>query len=147
MALPIEALVTIPFTKGLESPHLQFLAQLGRTAHFEPGSYILKEDEPADDFYLILQGRVALGTFISGRGFTTIQTIGDNEVLGWSWLIPPHQWRFSALVILPTQVIRFDAQRLREECEADHNFGYAILQRIALVLGKRLEETRNRLEL
>lgn len=147
MALQIEELVTTSFTKGLEAPFLELLAQHGNEVHFEPGTYILKEGEPADDFYLIRQGRVALGTFISGRGFTTIQTIGDNEVLGWSWLIPPHQWRFSALVILPTQVIRFDGQRLRAECEADHNFGYAILQRIALVLGKRLEETRNRLEL
>ena len=147
MALQVEGLVTIPFTKGLESPYLELLAQLGHEAHFDPGTYILREGEPADHFYLIQQGRVALGTFISGRGFTTIQTIGDNEVLGWSWLIPPHQWRFSALVILPTQVICFDGQRLREACEADHSFGYAIHQRVALILGKRLEETRKRLEL
>lgn len=147
MTLQAEDLVTMSFTQGLDPQYLELLTQCGYEANFEPGTYILKEGEPADQFYLIRHGRVALGTFISGRGFTTIQTIGDDEVLGWSWLIPPHQWRFSALVISPTQVIGFDGQRLRQECDTDPNFGYAILQRIALVLGERLEETRKRLEL
>ena len=147
MALQAQDLVTMSFTNGLDPQYLELLAKYGHEVNFEPGTYILKEGEPADQFYLIQQGRVALGTFISGRGFTTIQTIGDDDVLGWSWLIPPHRWRFSALVILPTQVICFDGQRLREACEADHSFGYAIHQRVALVLGKRLEETRKRLEL
>lgn len=146
MSLPVSELVGLPFTEGYKPDHLELLAKYGTKVEFSSGSYILNEGEPANQFYFILQGRVALGTFISGRGFTTIQTLGDKEIVGWSWLIPPHQWRFSALVILPTQAIQFDGQKLREECEADHSFGYIMLQRMALVLGQRLEETRKRLE-
>ncbi|MCB0192607.1 MAG: cyclic nucleotide-binding domain-containing protein [Anaerolineae bacterium] len=146
MSVDFKDLVGLPFTEGCNSDYLELLAQHGDKVEFAPGSYILREGDPANQFYILLQGRVALGTFISGRGFTTIQTIGDKEIVGWSWLIPPHQWRFSALVILPTQAIQFDAKKLRELCDADHSFGYCMLQKIALVLGQRLQETRNRLE-
>lgn len=146
MPLQVDELEGLPFTKDLKPVHLELLAENGTRAEFSPGAYIFKEDEPARRFYLVLKGKVAIGTFVSGRGFTTIQTLGDKEVVGWSWLIPPYQWRFSALVVLPTKVIEFDGQKLREACEADHSFGYMMLQRIAFVLGQRLEETRQRLE-
>ncbi|MCB0213164.1 MAG: cyclic nucleotide-binding domain-containing protein [Anaerolineae bacterium] len=147
MSIDIQDLVRLPFTEGCNSDYLALLAKNANKVDFASGSYLLREGDPADQFYIILQGRIALGTFISGRGFTTIQTIGDREIVGWSWLIPPHQWRFSALVILPTQVVQFDGQKLREACEADPSFGYFMFQKIAQVLGQRLEETRNRLEI
>ncbi|HMQ52549.1 MAG TPA: hypothetical protein PKE64_10240 [Anaerolineae bacterium] len=77
---------------------------------------------------------------ISGR-------INVDEIVGWSWLIPPHRWRFSALVIQPTEAICLDGLRLRQACETDHKFGYQLLKRLTLVLGQRREETRRRLEI
>ena len=146
MPLQANELVGLPFTEGYKTEYLELLAKYGTRVEFSPGTHILQENDPANKFHIILQGRVALGTFVSGRGFTTIQTLGDKEIVGWSWLIAPHRWRFSALVILPTQAIQFDGQKLREECEADHSFGYIMLQRMAAVLGRRLEETRKSLE-
>lgn len=146
MSLQANELAGLPFTEGYKPDYLELLAKYATKVEFSPGAYLLQEGDPAEKFHIILQGRVALGTFVSGRGFTTIQMLGDKEIVGWSWLIPPHRWRFSALVTLPTQAIQFDGQKLREECEADHSFGYIMLQRMAAVLGRRLEETRKSLE-
>ena len=133
------------FFKDFEPRHLQFLAGCATEVHLEPGQYILHEGEEVNYFYLICQGRVALGTIVPERGFTTLQTLGAGEVLGLSWLIPPYRWHFSALVIIPVLVIALDARRLREKCEADHDFGYEFLKRLALVVGQRLKATRMRL--
>jgi CRP-like cAMP-binding protein len=82
---------------------------------------------------------------VSGRGFTTLQTLGEGEILGLSWLIPPYRWHFSALVIIPTLVMALDAKRLRQKCQSDHDFGYEFLKQLALVVGQRLKATRLRL--
>jgi CRP-like cAMP-binding protein len=70
--------------------------------------------------------------------------LGEGEVLGWSWLLPPYQWHYSARAIEPTQVIALDGAELRTRCEQDHDLGYEIMKRFALVIVQRLEATRAR---
>lgn len=135
-----------PFLQGLKPAYLDFIVGCATEKQFSAGEYMLCEGRDADEFYLILEGKVALGTFVSGRGFTTIQTLNHNEMVGWSWLIPPHRWRFSGLVILSTQAIALDGKRLREHSEADPEFGYELLKRVALIIGQRLAATRMRLD-
>jgi CRP-like cAMP-binding protein len=142
-----QTLAEHPFLKNIKPEYLPYLAEGASEVDFEAGQYLLRETEQADEFYLLLKGKVALGTFIFGRGFTTIQTIGEGEIVGWSWLIPPYRWRFNALSILPTKAIALDGRRLREKCEADPEFGYELLKSVAQVIGERLTATRLRLEL
>lgn len=134
-----------PFLKDLNSGHLQFMAAHTTELQFAAGEYILCEGEVATDLYLIHHGKVALGTVIPGRGFTTIEILEDGAPLGWSWLVPPYHWHFTALAILPTRVFAVEAEDLREKCEADHDFGYELVKRLALVLGQRLRMTRKQL--
>jgi CRP-like cAMP-binding protein len=146
MASLKETLAQHPFLKGFNPAFLQFLAENAVKKQFDSGHYLLREGEETHQFFLIQQGKVALGTFILGRGVTTIQTLDDGELVGWSWLIPPHQWRFSALAITPVSTIAFEAQPIRQKCEDDHDFGYDLLKRMALVIGQRLTATRMRLD-
>jgi CRP-like cAMP-binding protein len=134
-----------PFLQDFAPHHLQFMAGCASECNFAAGQYILREGEAATHLYLIGQGKVALGTMTPGRGFTTLEVLEDGEPLGWSWLIPPYHWHFTALTILPTWVIALDGKCLREKCEADHDFGYELLKRLALILGQRLRMTRKQL--
>jgi CRP-like cAMP-binding protein len=145
VASPEQILRKHPFLQDLAPDYLQFMVESASEVRFEAGQYILREGEAANQLYLINYGKVALGSFMPGRGFTTIDTLGDGKVLGWSWLIPPHSWHFDALTIIPTLVVALDGQRLRDRCEADHDFGYELLKRLALIIGQRLRATRLRL--
>ena len=51
--------------------------------------YLFREGDPADVFYVVRHGSVALETFVPARGAVTIETLEAGEVLGWSWLFPP----------------------------------------------------------
>jgi CRP-like cAMP-binding protein len=135
-----------PLFKDLESKYLQFIVDCASLKNFEPGDYLLREKEDADEFYLIRQGKVALSTFVPGRGSINIQYLGDGKVVGWSWLIRPHRWHFNALATETTDVIAIDGKRLRDECEKDHDLGYELMKRLALVVGQRLRMTRMRLK-
>jgi CRP-like cAMP-binding protein len=65
-------------------------------------------------------------------------------VLGWSWLLPPYEYHHSARALEVTEVVALDGKALRERCEADHDLGYELMKRFALVIVQRLAATRAR---
>src|SRR5688500_17726505 len=87
------------FTKDI-SPRLRApLNQCATLAQFGPSQELLREGSDADHFYLIHRGQVALQTFVPGAGAMTLQTLGADEALGWSWLYPPYRWHFGAVTL------------------------------------------------
>jgi CRP/FNR family transcriptional regulator, cyclic AMP receptor protein len=131
------------FSGGLAPDHLHLLVGCARNVHFAAGHFIFREGAAADAFYLIRDGQVALET--TGPTPLTILTIGAGEVLGWSWLFEPYRWQFDARAVEPTRAIALDARCLRDKCESDHDFGYALLKQFALMVVRRLSATRMQL--
>lgn len=50
--------------------------------------FIYRQGDPAEAF-LILQGRIALELYGGHHGAMIVQTVGEGEILGWSWLFLP----------------------------------------------------------
>ena len=131
-----------PFLQGLAPHHIQLIVGCASNVRFEAGQFLFHEDEDANKFYIIRHGKVAVDIFAAGRGPITIQTIGEGEVLGWSWLIPPYNWHFDARAVELTRAIALDAKCLRIKCEEDHDLGYELLKRFSHIIEQRLEATR-----
>ena len=140
-----QAIAEHPFWKDLDPTYFCLLKESASEMHFGEQQQIFQEGSSADRFYLICAGRVALETFVPGRGPITIQTIGGGEALGWSWLFPPFSWPFSARSIEARDVVSFDAGTLRERADQNHDFGYAIAMRIGEVMLQRHQATRMQL--
>lgn len=139
----IEALIAQhAFFKGLEPKFLELIADCGTSVRFEAGQYIFREGDASDAFYAVCGGKIAVEIFVPGEGSITLQTLGAGDVLGWSWLIPPHKKQFDAKVIDATHLLKFDAKCLRKKCDQDPRFGYQLLQRVVQILGQRLQATR-----
>ena len=112
---------------------------------FDAGEVIFREGDPANRFYLIEYGKVILEALGRENTAEAFEIIGDGETLGWSWLFPPFYSRFEARALEPTQSIFLHGTRIREECEKNHEFGYALLKRTVAVVIQRLQTTRDRL--
>lgn len=134
-----------PLFQGLAARHLPPLAAAAMEIQFEPGQPILEEGSPANRFYLILSGKVALEAEVPERGRVCLQVLGPGDDLGWSWLFPPYSLHFSARALEPTRTIFFYGTRLREACEQDHDLGYELLMRVTAVMVKRLEALQRQL--
>ena len=67
--------------------------------------------------------------------------LGESEIVGASWLVPPYRWNFDARAVELTRATGIDAACLRGKCEADHHLGYAMMKRFVPILVKRLNET------
>ncbi|MEP9411950.1 MAG: cyclic nucleotide-binding domain-containing protein [Candidatus Brocadia sp.] len=131
-----------PFLKGLEPKHLKIIVGCASNVRFNAGQFILREGEEANNFYIIRHGKVSLEIFTPDRGPITIQTIGEGEVLGWSWLIPPYHWHYDARALELTRAIALDGKCLRTKCEQDRDLGFELLKRFAHIITQRLEATR-----
>jgi CRP/FNR family transcriptional regulator, cyclic AMP receptor protein len=129
----------------MDPRYLQLAVGCAANVRFDAGELIFRQGYEAEHFYLIRAGKVALEIYVPGRGGLTIQTLGAGEVLGWSWLVPPYNWRFDGRAAEVTRAIVFDGKCLREKCEEDHELGYELQKRVIAILGVHLDATRFRL--
>ena len=134
-----------PFFAGFPAQFLPVLASCAMPVEFEKGQLIFDVGDLANRFYLLEQGKVRLGAEGKDGETVVLQTLEPGQVLGWSWLFPPHYWRFSAEAIEPVQAVFLYGTRLRELAEADPVFGYPLLKRVAQVVIERLQDARRRL--
>ncbi len=131
-----------PFFVGLDDAFTNLMVGCASNVRFKAGTYILKEGDPANTFYLIREGKVAVEVLAPQRPPIIISTLSNGEILGWSWLLPPFQWKFHARAVEDVRAIALDGKCLRTKCEENHDLGYEILKRFARIIELRLDATR-----
>ncbi len=124
-------IVESPLFAGLDQDKLELIAGCGRNVSVAAGERLFREGDSADTFFLIRHGLAALETYVPNRGQSTVATIGPGEILGWSWLVPPHRWRLSARAVEDVRAVQFDGECLRGKCAEDTALGYELLSRFA----------------
>jgi len=123
-----------PFFAAFPAEQSALLAGCARNHRFAAGQYLFHEGQAADEFYLIRHGRVALEIAAPGRAPVVFSTLGDGEIVGASWLIPPYRWTLDARALDTSLALGIDAACLRSKCEADHHLGYEMMKRFLPVL-------------
>ncbi|MGE5691838.1 MAG: cyclic nucleotide-binding domain-containing protein [Pseudomonadota bacterium] len=134
-----------PLFAGLAPEYLELIAGCARNCGAAAGELLMRENEPADTFFLIRRGHVTLETYAPGRGAVSIETLDAGEVLGWSWLFPPYRNQFDARALDVVRAVCFDGACLRGKCADDPVLGYELMRRFSQVMSERLDATRLRL--
>jgi CRP-like cAMP-binding protein len=127
-----------PFLKGMKPEHLNVLAGCATNVRFEAGDFLQKEGDEANHWYLMRSGHVVLEVDVPGRGPVQVGSLGEEDVIGWSWLVAPYVWHFDARAVTVTRVIALDGKCLRTKCENDHELGYELMKRFLYVVQQRL---------
>ena len=130
------------FFAGLDPDYLSLLVGCAANEVFPADAFLFREGEPAQTFYLIREGKVALEIAAPGRGVLVVQTLGEGDVAGFSWLIAPHRWEFDGRAIEPVRAVRMDGMCLRAKFDDDPRLGYELMRRFARLTVNRLQATR-----
>ena len=131
-----------PFFSGMGGADIALISGCARNARFKSGETIVKEGDPADEFFLIREGRVAVALPSPNGGRLTIETLDSGEVAGWSWLFPPNFWQFDLLAVASTRALLIDGRCLRGKCEEDPRLGYDLMKRFSRIMVDRLTAVR-----
>jgi CRP-like cAMP-binding protein len=129
----------------MKPEHVAVVAKGATEATFKTGAFLLHEDEPANRFFIIESGQVAVEAHEPRALTVEVEELGEGDVLGWSWLFPPFTWHLRARALEPTTVIVINAAHVLRVAENDHAFGYDIMKRVAHVIIHRLQAARRQL--
>jgi CRP/FNR family cyclic AMP-dependent transcriptional regulator len=134
-----------PFFAGLDARALALVAGCGTNVSFAAGEFLFREGKPADQFFVVRRGRVAIEVHGPAAGTKVVDTADTGDVVGWSWLVPPYRWLFDARAVEATGAVAFDGRCLRGKCEQDPRLGYELMKLVTQVMFGRLVATRVRL--
>lgn len=139
----IDILKTIPIFLELKPFQLARLATAMDVIDLEPETQVITEGDPLDFTYIILNGEMAVNSFVPTHGNVETSHIGTYDVCGWSALTPVVRVR-TGTVITNTycRVLRMDSRILIPICEEDHDIGFCIYRRISNVAARTFLTTR-----
>ena len=131
-----------PFFAGIDVGLRDLLVGCAANERFEAGEFLVREGRPADKFYLLRAGQVAVEVDVPGKKPIVLETMGEGEVLGWSWVVPPYVATFDCRAGTLVRALSFDGKCLRAKMEKDPALGYEVLRRFVPMMAHRLASTR-----
>ena len=66
---------------------------------FNAGQFLFHECDPANEFFLIRHGKIALEIVAPGKAPIIFETLQDGEIVGASWLVSPYRRMFDARAV------------------------------------------------
>jgi CRP/FNR family cyclic AMP-dependent transcriptional regulator len=133
------------FLRGMAPDEVALLAGTAAVVSLPAGHRLFEEGAPAEKWWLLTAGQVALDLHVPGRRRLIVETLGGGDVIGFSWLSPPHQWQFGAQTLQPTTAFELDGPAVQALCDLHPGLGYQLSLRMLAAAVQRLQATRIRL--
>lgn len=131
-----------PFFQGIDAKLRALLVGCAANERFEAGQFLFREGQAAEKFYLVRAGTVAVEIDVPGKRPIVIETIGEGDVAGWSWIVDPYRSTFDARAVTLVRALSFDAKCLRKKMEADPALGFEVMRRFVPMMAHRLASAR-----
>ena len=106
---------------------------------FGDRAIIYEERQKADDFYMLLKGKVLLEVEAAEAINISLGSIKPGYSFGWSALLPASSHTSYAICVEPCEVITIPGDKLLNAFENDHTMGYRVMEGVVSILKRRLE--------
>lgn len=133
------------FGRSLSAHARERLAAIGDVGRVEPGAVLIREGADTDRLGILLDGLLALRVAVAGRGRATLMTVEVGDVFGWSAVVPPHRSTSTVVALQQSEVVTFDAVRLRGLLAEDDALAATVYPRLLACVSRRLVATRTQL--
>lgn len=133
--------------KGLAEDEITAFLRRCQEKSYPDDSNLFREETEATRLYLVLEGSIVLHFEMPQRekADTAIATAGPGEAVGWSAIVPPHQYRLSGYTKGPTRLLEIDQDTLQVLFETNYHLAYIFMRNIAVLTGERLSQVQDRL--
>ncbi len=121
---------------GMEKDFVKEIMNLSITESHQKGTMLFQEGDSANQFYILLKGRVKLSLGKIGQSVYIASNAG--EAFGWSSLTGRDTYSASAECLSPTKLLKIEKDPLQKIIEKDTSNGLILFKRLAELLGDRL---------
>jgi CRP-like cAMP-binding protein len=140
--VPLHTLEKLAFFEGFPPEYLKPLVGVANVMEIPAGEAIFTEGQKSPNIYVVVEGKVALETWVTGRGLTLIQTVGPGKLLGWTPLLAQGMMTATARAVEACRLVALNAMQTLEVCAQNPKLGMELMRRTALALSRRLNATR-----
>jgi len=145
----LEFLSKVDVLQGLNVSELVTLRGCCQTSQGQEGERLSAEGQEAQDFFLLMEGRVEL-RYELPRGLSssdqTLSVVKPSGSWGWSALVPPHSYTLSAYCSSPAcRFMRLRRDELWGLFDKNHRIGYIFMRNLASVIGQRFHAVQDEL--
>ncbi len=128
--------------RGLEPDDAAEVAALGIQRLLPAGSVLFELGAEADHLFLVVRGRANLTLPIQLEGRPQdmlVEERGPGQMLGWSAIIPPHQFTLKVTAPLEAEFLAFPRDELLTHLANRPEVGYVVMRNLAATVGQRLQ--------
>jgi len=122
--------------RAMNKSFVKKFMNVSTTESYEQGDLLFKQGDLANQFYILLKGRIKLTLGEIGRSVYIVSHAG--EAFGWSSLIDRETYTASAECMTLVKLLRFDQEKVLKILEEDPANGLVFFKRLADILGNRL---------
>ncbi len=136
-----EALVSLlkesmPF-RVVSDELLNRIAAISRRTTYDPGEVIYHADEPSDDIYIVVEGRIEHSLPSNVVSHNPIRVVERGDVFGWASLLKNRPGRLAKTTsLVKSEVLRIDAQQLMAVLDSDPATADTVMSRFATMINK-----------
>ncbi|UCF95341.1 MAG: cyclic nucleotide-binding domain-containing protein [Desulfobacterales bacterium] len=121
---------------AMDKDFVKEIMNIAESESYQEGDVLFQEGDHADNFYILLKGRVKLILGQTGRVVHVVSNAG--ETFGWSSLVGRDTYSASAKCVVSAKLLKFERQKLQKVVAKDPANGMVFFKRIAGILGNRL---------
>jgi signal transduction histidine kinase len=135
--------------KDLSDEELDRITQFAHEVTFEAGDIMFREDDVAEEIYIVSQGKVAIemGLHLGGqvRRPATIETVTGGYTAGWTPLAGARMRIASGRCVVKTTAVALSGEALLRLFEEDNKLGLRMMHKLVNLVCSRLESVRDTL--
>lgn len=114
---------------------------------YEAGATMFSAGENAEDLFVLEEGRVAVQMTLPKTGGQasrriTVDVVTRNEMAGWSAIVEPYKYTFTAICMQKTVALSINGNKLRWLLRDNPKIGYEVMKGLTKVLAAGLNDTR-----
>jgi len=128
--------------KDLSSEEINLVEKLAKERTYKAGTKVLKEGEPPVEFFICIEGELAIQIDVPGRGAITTRTISDKSIFGWSALANSPRYGASVVTNKDSKMLVFSGAELKKIFEKHPRMGYLVMRNLIDVVSSRLQDVR-----
>ncbi len=132
---------------GLSDSELEKVASSAVEKQYEAGTTIFATGDNADELFVIQEGRVAVQMTLPKTGGQasrriTVDVVTKSEIVGWSAIVEPYKYTFTAVCMQKTGALSINGEKLRWLLRDNPKIGYDVMKGLARVIAAGLNDTR-----
>lgn len=135
--IPLKEMQKVGIFKPLSEQMVEELAAIGDITKVGVGDYLFHDGDPADNFYIIKEGKIVL-EFEQPDGSVDTETVTSGMGVGCSCLAGLPRYAAHARCEEASRLLHWPQGRLRELFGEDNRLGYLLIRASAKMLSRRI---------